>query len=250
MEAMRFRGALQRILGQILTSDLRLGPVYLRKVDLADVYMRLWVRMEDVQSVSFLVPKKNTSDLQLVGFQLSLPMGYVDSAPYFFMAIETVFNLSNKSIAQWDGASAHPMDQEYESRAADDTGTPEAQSYSRWEHLPAKQCSSATDNVYVYLDDFISVVQGGPREGRKILRHLFHQTDRIFHPNTAADTKCKTPHLPEEAGARIWGLVHPKTVLGWDFDTIAHLLCLPPRRQEKVEAALAATPKTVHNTSL
>ena len=45
MEAMRFGGALQRILKQVLTNDPHLGLVYLRKVDLEDTYMRLWVRM-------------------------------------------------------------------------------------------------------------------------------------------------------------------------------------------------------------
>ena len=45
MEAMRFGGALLRILNQVLTVDPRLGPVYLRKVYLADAYMRLWVMM-------------------------------------------------------------------------------------------------------------------------------------------------------------------------------------------------------------
>ena len=45
MEAMRFGGALQHIFKQVLTEDPRLGPVYLSKVDLADAYMKLWVRM-------------------------------------------------------------------------------------------------------------------------------------------------------------------------------------------------------------
>ena len=31
---------------------------------------------------------------------------------------------------------------------------------------------------------------------------------------------------------------------------IAHLLCFPPRRQEKVVAALAAIPRKAHSTSL
>ena len=59
MEAMRFSGALQRILKQVLTVDLRLGPVYLNRIDLVDAYMRLWVRMEDVPSVAFLITNKN-----------------------------------------------------------------------------------------------------------------------------------------------------------------------------------------------
>ena len=41
MESMRFEGALQRILRQVLTNDSRLIPVYLSKVDLEDAYMRL-----------------------------------------------------------------------------------------------------------------------------------------------------------------------------------------------------------------
>ena len=80
---MRFGGALQRILKQVLSSDPRLGLVYLRKVDLADAYMRLWVKMEDVPSVAFLIPKKNPSDTQLVEFHISLPMGYVYNTLYF-----------------------------------------------------------------------------------------------------------------------------------------------------------------------
>ena len=50
MEAMRFWGATQGILKQVLTANPRLGPVYLSKVELADAYMRLWLRMEDAPS--------------------------------------------------------------------------------------------------------------------------------------------------------------------------------------------------------
>ena len=45
MEEMRFGGALQCILKQVLTKDLRLGPVYLSKIDLTYTYMSLWLRM-------------------------------------------------------------------------------------------------------------------------------------------------------------------------------------------------------------
>ena len=72
---MRFGGALQRILRQVLTADPQLGPVYLSKVYLANDYMRLWVSMEDVLSVAFIISKKTPSDQQLVGFHLYLPIG-------------------------------------------------------------------------------------------------------------------------------------------------------------------------------
>ena len=95
MEANRFWGALQSILKQVLNSNPRLGLVYLSKVDLADAYMRLCVRMEDKLSLAFLIPKNTPSYTQQVGFHLSLPMGYIDSAPYFCMATETVADLAN-----------------------------------------------------------------------------------------------------------------------------------------------------------
>ena len=41
-----------------------------------------------------------------------------------------------------------------------------------------------------------------------------------------------------------------KTVLVWDLNNIAQLLPLPPSQQEKVEAALAAIPRTTHTISL
>ena len=41
-----------------------------------------------------------------------------------------------------------------------------------------------------------------------------------------------------------------KKVLGWDLDTIAHLLRLPPTRQEKVAAALVAITQEARTTYL
>ena len=40
-----------------------------------------------------------------------------------------------------------------------------------------------------------------------------------------------------------------KTVLGWNLNTVSHLLHLPPRKQSKVEAVLRATSRTTHTTS-
>ena len=166
MEAMRFGGALLRILKQVLAADPRLGPVYLSKLDLADAYMRLWVRMEDVPSTAFFIPNKTPSNTQLVGFHISVPMGYIDSAPYFFMATETVADLAKNSIYQRGQAGKHPLELAAESRVADNAGALEAQADTIWGHLLAEQSSGEKSNVNVYLDDFISVVQGGPMERR------------------------------------------------------------------------------------
>ena len=81
-EAMRFSKALYRVIDCILKAPLELGPTFLNKVDLADAYMRIWMQLEDIPSVVFLVPNATPEEDQLVGFHLSIPMGYVESAAF------------------------------------------------------------------------------------------------------------------------------------------------------------------------
>ena len=100
--------------------------------------MRLWVSMEDVLSVAFLIPKKNTSDTQLVGFHLSLPMGYIDSAPYFCMATETVTDPANETISLREQADKHTLELAEEARAADETGDLTDKEDSSWSILPVE----------------------------------------------------------------------------------------------------------------
>ena len=80
---MRSGKALYRVLDCILKAPSELGPTFLNKVDLADAYMRIWVRLEDIPSVAFFVPKATPEESELVGFHLSIPMGYVESAAFF-----------------------------------------------------------------------------------------------------------------------------------------------------------------------
>ena len=79
--------------------------MYLRKVDLADNYMRILVHLKDTPSVELLLPKNGTEDEQLVGFHLYLPMGYVDSAPYFCMSMEKIIDITNSAM---DGRHTEP----------------------------------------------------------------------------------------------------------------------------------------------
>ena len=60
-ESMRFGKALYWIIGCILAAEPNLGPAFLNKVDLVDAYMPIWVRLEDILSVSFLVPQSYES---------------------------------------------------------------------------------------------------------------------------------------------------------------------------------------------
>ena len=96
------------------------------------------------------------------------------------MTTETVADLANEAIYQRYQAREHPLEMAANAIAADESGALEAQADARWEHLPTEQRSTATENVNVYLDNFISVVQGGPRDRRQVLWHLFYQNDRVI----------------------------------------------------------------------
>ena len=61
----------------MLEADHILELTFISKVDLADLCMRIWVRLKDIPSVASLVPKETDSKPQLVRFHLSIPMGYV-----------------------------------------------------------------------------------------------------------------------------------------------------------------------------
>ena len=89
---------------------------------------------------------------------------------------------------------------------------------------------------------------------RQNIWHLFHQIDLVFRPNEEAVFDRKYPISQNKLGQGDGSRSTLKTVLGWDLDTISHLIRLPPRRQEKVAAALssavAAIPRKAHSTSM
>ena len=60
--------------------------------------------------MDFLLPKKSPEGKQLVGFQLSLPMGYVHSAPHLCIVTETVADLVNASMDIRHTAPLHTLD--------------------------------------------------------------------------------------------------------------------------------------------
>ena len=80
---MQFVRALPCPLQHILGADPDLGPVLLSKFNLSDMYMRVWVRPEDAPRLDLIIPPHPSNTHTLIGFHLSLPMGYTDCAPYF-----------------------------------------------------------------------------------------------------------------------------------------------------------------------
>ena len=101
------------------------------------------------------------------------------------MATKMVVDMVNKEISQKDFSIEHPLEWTAEARAADYIGAPEAQADASWYQLPSEQRSATTANVDIYLGDFISLVQVGPKEKSQILSHLFSQIEKKFRPKEA-----------------------------------------------------------------
>ena len=106
---MRFGKLLYRIIDCILAAPPKLGPTFLDKVDIEDAYMRIWVHLEDIPSIAFLVPKATPNGDQQVGFHLSIPMGYVESPAFFCATTKTVKDRTLDTLSTRHTAPSHHL---------------------------------------------------------------------------------------------------------------------------------------------
>jgi len=93
-EAMQFARALEQVLYQVRNANPRYGPVYLGKVDLADGFCRVWLIADSIPQLAVTFPKYPGEE-QLVGMPLTLPMGWLESVPYFCATTEMVADRAN-----------------------------------------------------------------------------------------------------------------------------------------------------------
>ena len=78
-------------------ADLRHGPIYKMKVDIADGFYRVGLAPEDVPSLRVCLPP-GPDDKTMVAFPLVLLMGWVESPPQFCAVMETVADLANTAL--------------------------------------------------------------------------------------------------------------------------------------------------------
>lgn len=119
-EAMQFGRALERILYKIRHSNPRFGPVYLAKVDLADGFYRVGLNPSAIPKLAVALPQFPGED-QLIALPLVLPMGWIESPPYFCAATETVADLANNWPAHVP-PPPHPLESVANTPPADDPG--------------------------------------------------------------------------------------------------------------------------------
>ena len=202
-DAMQFGGALHHLLYQIVSANPRFGPVYLSKIDISDGFYRVWLLPRDIPKLGVLFPQ-HPGEPPLVGFPLVLPMGWVSSPPYFCAATETVADLANATAATAHDPSPHRLDAVSETAVPYRAPTPTEVSSDVAVPLPPpggdcrhrrRQPLSHND---VYVDDFLSAVQGNPKRRQRHKRILLHALDEVFRPLAPGDN----PHRQEPASVK------------------------------------------------
>ena len=168
-EAMQFGRALQRIFKSIVHSNPRYGPVHLAKIDIADGFYRVWLQTADIPKLGVVLPT-HTSSSPLIAFPLALPMGWVESPPYFTALTETACDLANVAIASRPTLSRlqtpHRLETVADTPPDDDVCyTPTQSGVSRSDTLRLPPVAA----VDVYVDDFLLMAQTLSQQ-RKVLR--------------------------------------------------------------------------------
>ena len=74
--------------------------------------MGMWIQLEDIPSIAFLVRNRTNSNIQGLGFRLYLSMGLTDFSPLFCMANNKMVDLSNVVIQTNRMALPHCLESE------------------------------------------------------------------------------------------------------------------------------------------
>jgi hypothetical protein len=233
--AMQFGRALERLLFRIRHANPRFGPTYMAKIDLADGFYRLWLAARGIPNLGVVFSTYDDEE-PLVAFPLTLPIGWVESPPYFCTATETLANLAN-AVPTQRNLPPHPLE-----HLADTLPPPiELPHTSSSTHLlghrplpePVAHSSLAPFRAPVlyhdiYVDDYMSLAQGTPRRCTQHRRALLHSLDDIFRPKDAQDPPQRkdVPSLKKfRQGDACYATC--KVLLGWIIDSVLGILALP-----------------------
>lgn len=263
-ESMQFGRTLERILYNVRHANPAFGPVYMSKYDLSDGFYRIPLDPVYAPSLAVLLPVE-PEEPPLVAIPLSLPMGWVESPPYFCAATETAADVANQRM-HLSYSPPHPL----ERIASTPTKRPSAspthglqpiqpvslESIPPTTSTPPSACDTASASVQavrslpvpsshttttplqqplsyndVYMDDFISLVQGSRRRRRMVRRILMHAVEEVFcTPSPTEGPQHQHPLSVKKMtqGDASWETL--KVVLGWLIDSVRQTIELPPHR--------------------
>ena len=241
-EAIQFGRALQRVIAKVVHADPRYGPVYMSKIDVADGFYRVWLQIADIPILGVALPT-TPGQPPLVAFPLALPMGWVESPPYFTTLTETACDLANTELRGRNSKrprnTVHRLEQVAATPPSDTVevqGKCEAtRRDTRRGHRQGRPPVAAVD---VYVDDFLLLAQT-EHQRERVLRTTLHAIDDVFRPLSPSDPEIrKEPASVKKMlkGDACWAT--QKRLLGWDINTETSTLNLPPHRLERLYTLL------------
>jgi hypothetical protein len=182
-EAMQFGRALLRLLYQIRHANPVFGPVYAMKVDVAEGFYRVYLNPAQALSLAYLLPKE-ASEPQLVAIPLALPMGWVESPPYFCAVTETIADLANSRLSR-NQVPWHRLEQQAIRPASATVPIPPTPDKYRPSH---RMRTKPVGSIDVFVDDFLGLVQGTEARRRHVTRVLLHSMDEVLQPADPAQS--------------------------------------------------------------
>lgn len=96
---MQFERTLQRVFSTLVYAHPRYGPVHMAKIDIADGFYRIWLQAKDIPKLGVVLPA-SPNGVPLIAFPLALPMGWVESPPYFTAVTETACDRANDMLSR------------------------------------------------------------------------------------------------------------------------------------------------------
>ena len=107
---MKFCQTFPHILSEILEEDPSLGKLFVGKFDLVDAYMRVWIHLNDIPDLTSVVSLALVDSEILLGSNIIISMGHMESATIFHLITETMLVLINTLLCIFNATNIHPLE--------------------------------------------------------------------------------------------------------------------------------------------
>lgn len=236
--AMQFGHALRRILQSAFEANPAHGVVKTYKIDLSDGFYRIRLASSGIAKLGVVLPPIGKIQ-RPIAFPLVLPMGWVESPPFFCAFTETAADLANLALRRNLRFPPHPL----EDLANSPRPKPDAFPQTALQHTPS-ECAPDTQfprtrplsSVDVYVDDFVGIGQehpSNPLENQR--RTVMHCIDAVFRPNDVNDKiSRKEPISTKKLSKGDASWQDHGRILGWDIDCKRKTIHLPEHRRTDI----------------
>lgn len=190
---MLFGRALQRVFSTLVHAHPRYGPVHLAKLDVADGFYRVWLQPADIPMLAVALPTSHT------GVPLVLPMGWVQSPPFFTSLTETACDRANAMLSRRDPCLQQVHRLEAVADTLPDHHADEPTRLAAPAHFTTLQGQGrpSVSKVDVHVDDILLMAQTRAQQ-QSVMRAALNAMDEVVRPLDADDSS----HRKESASVK------------------------------------------------